>query len=341
MASHPKLLKKEGVKELLHSISREYSVFVPANKDGFVTFEEFNKSNFLRVSYSNYYIPPAKGFLFPPNLKNYINSPWEDAWLQPGKKALYGVRPCDAQSLVLLDKAVKDNEFYTEKRENIFIIVEGCNDPLKTCFCTLVNGSPFSSSGADIFITDAGDNFIAEDISGRGTEYLSDLDCAGNKDLLRKEEIAAKSINVIGSSFNIDGIPGILERADKIFESNGTWEMLGMQCSNCALCTAICPTCHCCFVIEDVIEMVCEEIGDEAKNFDPCILNIILSGGLASAPKGYQRLQRRLMDKFCRTMKSIGQPFCVGCGRCTTACSNNIDLKEILSLVIEKEAKIR
>lgn len=323
-------------------MSREYSVFVPVNKDGFVSFKEFKKDKFSTIPYSNFYIPPAKGFLFPPNMKNYIDFPWEDTWLKPGKKALFGVRPCDAQSLVLLDKVVKDNEFYTERRNNILIIVQGCNSPLKTCFCTSVNGSPFSYSGADIYITDIGNDFVVEDISGRGTEYLSHLDHAGHEALVRKEEVAARSINMIDNDLNINSISDILERADKIFELNGTWEMLGVKCSNCASCTSICPTCHCCFVVEDVIELVCHEIGDGAKDFDPCMLNITMSGGLhGSSPQGYQRLQRRLMDKFCRTMKSIGQPFCVGCGRCITACTENIDIKDVLRLVIENEAKTR
>ncbi|MBI5664956.1 MAG: 4Fe-4S dicluster domain-containing protein [Nitrospirae bacterium] len=267
-------------------------------------------------------------------MKNYIDYPFEESWLKPGKKALYGVRPCDAHSLVLLDKAIKDNDAYKEKRDNTLIIVEGCNMPLTTCFCTSVSSGPFSNSGADIFMTDIGDCYVVEDISGRGTEYVRQLNDADSDHLLPKEETAAKSVGAIEQRINFEGMSEKLELVDKLFETNDTWQRLGDHCTNCTRCTSVCPTCHCCFVVEDVFEIVCDHFGKGAKDFDPCMLNIFLSEGLTGdKPKGHKRLQRRLMDKFCRTMKIVGQPFCVGCGRCITNCAENIDITEILKIV--------
>jgi sulfhydrogenase subunit beta (sulfur reductase) len=335
MALTSKSLSKNKLEKFLAEIAREYTVFVPAKKNGFVSYEEFKKNKFLQLSYVNFDVPPAKGFFFPPLMKKYIDYPFEDAWLRPGKKALYGVRPCDAQSLVLLDKAIKDNKHYKEKRDNILIIVQGCNSPAKTCFCTSVNGGPFSNSGADVFMADIGDRFVVEDISGRGAEYLQYLIDAGSKDLVRKEQTASKSIEAIEESLNLACIPETLEHLDKVFESSGIWRRLGDRCTNCACCTSVCPTCHCCFVVDDIIDMVCDQLGEEAKKFDPCMLNISVSGGLTSeTPRGHQRLQRRLMDKFCHSMKTVGQPFCVGCGRCITSCMEDIDITEVLKYVI-------
>lgn len=330
-----KSLPKHALEEFLQKIARNYSVFVPSRRNGFVSYSEFARNNFLKHNYSNFDIPPAKGFFFPPIMKKYIDYPFEDSWMKPTKKALYGVRPCDAKSLVLLDKAIKDNDSYKGKREDTLIIVEGCNTPLKTCFCTSVKGGPFSNSGADIFMTDIGDCYVVEDISGRGADYLHYISDAGRNHLVRKEQIAVKSLSMIEEHINFEGISGKLELVDKLFEANDTWRRLGECCTNCTRCTSVCPTCHCCFVVEDVIEIVCDHYGKVAKDFDPCMLNICLSDGLAGEiPKGYKRLQRRLMDKFCRTNKIVGQPFCVGCGRCITNCAENIDITEILKVVL-------
>ena len=335
MSLTSKLLLKDKLEKYLADIARGYTVFVPAKKNGFVSYEEFKKDKFLQLSYANFDIPPAKAFFFPPLMKKYLDYPFEDAWLRPGKKALYGVRPCDAQGLVLLDKAIKDDKLYNEKRDNILIIVQGCNSPSKTCFCTSVNGGPFSNSGADVFMTDIGDSFVVEDVSGKGAEYLQHLTDAGSEDLVRREQTASKSVKAMEKSLDLDSMPEKLEHVNKVFESNGIWRRLGDRCTNCARCTSVCPTCHCCFVVEDIVEMVCDQLGEEAKKFDPCMLNISVSGGFTSeTPSGYQRLQRRLMDKFCNSMKTVGQPFCVGCGRCITSCTENVDITEVLKYVI-------
>ena len=142
MSMTSKLLSKSDIENFLENLSRQYTVFVPSQKNGDVSYEEFRKDRFLDIAYSNFAIPPAKGFLFPPLMKNYMEAPFEVAWMKPGKKVLYGVRPCDAQSFVLLDKAVKDNDLYKEKRDNILLIVKGCNSPATTCFCTSVKGGP-------------------------------------------------------------------------------------------------------------------------------------------------------------------------------------------------------
>lgn len=333
-----KMLPKSKLAKFLESINRDYSVYVPSKKNGIVTFEKFKNNRFILTSHFNYDIPPAKAFLFPPIIKKYIDYPFDDKWLKSGKKAIFGIRPCDAQSFTLLDKAVKDNEFYKDKRESTLIMVEACNSPAKSCFCTSVKGAPFSVTGADIFMTDIGDSYVVDDITGKGTAYLDKLEEAGHRDLVAKEEKRAESMRMIDESLDFEGMPEKINRFDNLFEAEECWKNLGEKCTNCADCTAVCPTCHCCFIVEDIVEMVCEDIGEEAKEYDPCMLNITLSEGLTDEkPLGYQRLKRRLLDKFCRTMNTVGQPFCVGCGRCIVKCTENIDIREVLNYVIMKD----
>lgn len=338
MSVPSKIIEKKKVEGFLQSLAGDYAVFIPEKDKGFVTFTEFKRNRFLPAPYTNTDVPPAKAFLFPESIKKYADFPFDRKWTEPGKKALFGVRPCDAQSLVLLNKAVKDNESYREKRDNILVIVSSCNSPGSTCFCTSVNGGPFSTVGADIFMADIGDSFVIEAISGKAAVYLSYLRDADGKDLVEKEKAASRSLKMLTEGINCSGLPEALERMDEKFKKDGTWERLGRHCTNCARCTSVCPTCHCCFVIDDISEMVCDEMGGKAKDFDPCMLNIAVSGGLKSeVPLGHQRVQRRLMDKFCRTMKTVGQPFCVGCGRCINACTENVDITDILKFVIRME----
>lgn len=334
MSRIAKLLKKKDVGEFLQNVVKKCSVFTPAYKDSLVSFQNFNKDDFRLIEYSNFSMPPGKCFLFPKTWMKYVDFKFDDAWTDTGRKVLFGVRPCDAQSLTLLDRALKDNEFYKDKRNNTFIIVMGCNHPLKSCFCTSVRGGPFSTEGADIFISDIGNDFILEDVSGRLTNYLLGLPDAGFYDIGKKVEIIKKSFKQIEKSLNLENLPKKLEKIDKMYERDTIWQNLGKNCSNCGDCISICSTCHCCFILDDVIEIV-SDMGS-LETIDPCLLNIIMSSGLAGqVPIGYQRLQRRVMDKFYHSARTLGQPFCVGCGRCIAACVENLDLTEILKTLME------
>ena len=340
MSIPSKVIQKKNIEGFLRGLAKDHAVFVPEENKGTVSLGRLSRDLFLPARYTNFIVPPSKSFLFPESIKKYVEYPFDDKWMEPGKKVLFGVRPCDAHSFVLLDKAVKDNLFYKEKREDALLIVMGCNSPAGTCFCTSVNGGPFSTMGADIFMADIGDRFVVEDISGRAAGCLSYLMDADGQDLVEKEKAASDSMKKMTGGVNCISLPEKLESADRKFSKDGTWEKLGRHCTNCARCTSVCPTCHCCFVIEDIVEIVCDEMGDKAKDFDPCMLNIAVSGGLdGRVPLGYQRVQRRLMDKFCRSMKTVGQPFCVGCGRCIEACVENVDITELLKFVITAEAQ--
>ncbi len=334
-----KIVKKKNIGKFLDTISNEYSVFVPTgNNDDDVSFQRYCKDSFTLINYSNSFLPPQKCFLFPPIWKKFIKWHFEDTKNQTDEeKALFGMRPCDAQSLTLLDRALNDNEFYIKKRKKLLTIVTGCNSPRKSCFCTSVKGSPFLTENADIFITDTGNNFILEDISEKGTKYLTDLPDAGTDDLEKKEKIKKRSFESVGEIFNLEVLPEKLEKMEKMPETEAVWKKLSDSCSNCAQCISICPTCHCCFVLDDIVDMVVDEVGEKvAKEWDPCMCNIFMSAGLSGPPpEGYQRTQRRLMDKFCHSAKTLGQPFCVGCGRCIVNCEEKLNLKETLKVLIE------
>lgn len=331
-----KLLGKERTEPFMRYLARKSTVFVPDKRHGAAGLRKFVPKDFLLFQYSNFEVPPAKSFFFPSLIQKYMDFSFDKDWTAPGKKILFGVRPCDAHSLFLLDKAVKDDELYLKRRNEIILIVQGCNAPCSTCFCTSVKGGPFSITGADVFITDIGNSFVVEDISGRAATYLSDLPHAGHDDLYQKEKKASRADKMISTKINMENLPEKLEQAEKEYEKRGAWKRLGEKCTNCSQCTSVCPTCHCCFVVEDVIEMASDELGSKAAGFDPCMLNIMLSSGFSDTdPPPHSRLRRRITDKFCGTMKTIGQPFCVGCGRCVIACTENIDMIEILKAITE------
>jgi ferredoxin len=170
-------------------------------------------------------------------------------------------------------------------------------------------------------------------------KYLADLSDAGFDDLDRREERAEKAFRMVNGDISLGDLSEKLEGMDKIFEEKRTWQRLSEGCSNCGLCTSVCPTCHCCFVVDEITDIVIDEVGQEVvQEWDPCMFNIFMSAGLSGPPpQGYQRLRRRIMDKFCHSARTLNQPFCVGCGRCILYCKEGVNLKEILKILMKSK----
>ena len=113
---------------------------------------------------------------------------------------LFGVRPCDAHSFVLLDKLFDQekykDQYYITKRNNTTVITLACAEPpYATCFCTSVDGEPVSAEGADILLTDIGSEYLAEFITPKGeklAKYFGETKADAAADT-KKKEIAAKA----------------------------------------------------------------------------------------------------------------------------------------------------
>jgi|Deesub1362A_J573_1020465.scaffolds.fasta_scaffold38120_1 hypothetical protein len=126
----PKRIRKSDIGVFLGDLSKEYVVFVPVMEE-VVLFKKLHHEEFTFIEYHNFYIPPLKHFLFPPIWSRFIPYKYYEEYETQDneKKAIFGLRPCDAQGLILLDKVLRDNEIYKDKRNKIFIIVIGCNTP--------------------------------------------------------------------------------------------------------------------------------------------------------------------------------------------------------------------
>jgi len=77
------------------------------------------------------------------------------------KRIIFGIRPCDVNTLSMLDKVYFDDPYYMKGRENTILISMACNDPRPDCFCLSLGTGPHSSN-ADITLTDLGDRYYAE-----------------------------------------------------------------------------------------------------------------------------------------------------------------------------------
>lgn len=331
-----RLIKKDALAGIVKKIADDMPVYAPVKVEDNVLFKVLEKGEEPLTVYANSKNAP-KNFFFPRTevMMRYTSTDKGAVLKSLEKEAseavLFGARPCDARSYVLLDmlfdqEKYKD-DFYIDKRNKTTIIALACaHPPYATCFCTSVGGSPVSSDGADILLTDLGDQYLAEVLSAKGEKLLKYLGDAKADDAAaqKKDAVKAQAEGDIKSKIPAKEIKPIL---DNNFE-NPFWNTIHQKCLACGTCTYLCPTCHC----FDISDQVKHTDGIRIRNWDSCMFPLFTleTSGHNPRPSQKERWRQRAMHKFKYYVDNFNAIACVGCGRCVMYCPVNIDIRKIV-----------
>ena len=331
-----RLIKKETLAGIAKKMAGDLLVWAPVKKEDNVLFEPMGKDGEPFFAYLNSKNAP-KNVFFPhtETLMKYTRTPkgmvFSSEVNQADQSVLFGVRPCDAHSFVLLDKLFDQEKYkdayYIEKRKSTTVISLACvKPPYATCFCTSVDGEPVSADGADILLTDIGDDYLVECITEKGeklSSYFGDVKADAAADA-KKAEIAVKAKEAITSKIPAHEIKPIL---DKNFD-NSFWSTIHGKCLACGTCTYMCPTCHC-FDISDEVK---GSDGIRLRSWDSCMFPLFTKETSGHNPRTSQkeRWRQRTMHKFKYYVDMFGVISCVGCGRCVMSCPVNIDIRKVV-----------
>jgi len=312
------LIRKEDLKKLIAAVSKNGAFFGPVMAGENVSLSKVEPDGALTLEYSNIKLPPKR--LFSPQ-SEVIG-------------VIFGVRPCDALSLVRLDKVFLEGEFvdpyYRRRRDNAIIISLACSCPLDTCFCTSVGGSPAGTEGADVLACDLGEALLFESVTAKGEAFMkvhSGLLGKATKAHAKARDAQASDAEKMVSRVNVSGIA---EKLQGSFESP-VWEEIARRCLGCGICTYLCPTCHCFGLYDEQAGLK----GRRIRTQDSCMFPsfTLEASGHNSRTSNRERMRQRVMHKFCFTVENFGDLFCVGCGRCITNCPVNMDVRETVAEV--------
>jgi len=334
------ILEKKNLDQTLTGWTQAYKVFAPQRKENFSQFLPVNASSDLVLNDPHNTRFPPKSLFLPQSevLLKYNNrlSQLEAVKTKPKPRIIFGIRPCDASAIALLDTVFDTEEFgdpYWKARQKATIKIGiGCKEPLQTCFCTTVGYGPFNHDGLDALMTEIDDSYAIEVFSEQAETLFVDLPTASPEQENQVREIQIKAHESIDPAFETTNLKQTL---DTLFDSN-YWADIAESCLGCGVCTFLCPTCFCFDIVDE------SQRGVRVRNWDTCMFRIYSqeASGHNPRPTRSERTRQRLMHKFSYWLEHSGQIGCTGCGRCVRYCPVGLDIRAMLRAAQNFESEI-
>jgi ferredoxin len=255
------------------------------------------------------------------------------AVLDTTERILFGLRPCDAAAIAILDEFFgRDypDPNYRARRSRMRLIVSACAESEETCFCGSTDTGPTAVDGFDVQLFDLGDIHLAVTGTPAGEEMISvggSLFADPPPDAQqRMEEFERKSRQT--QKVRLD-----LGRAQKMIRDHAEppnfWEKVADRCLICGGCAYLCPTCTC-YNIVDRSEGAGK--GTRQRLWDTCVLGGFTREASGHNPREAQSLRcgHRYQHKLGGADRAGGRFRCVGCGRCAAACISNVGIIRVV-----------
>jgi sulfhydrogenase subunit beta (sulfur reductase) len=312
----------------LDSISQERPLIAPRKVAGVLLYHMVKNSDeiawgFTRpeMSVKDAFFPPTESLLTIEKVGQQVEL---TETLPEGKPVIFGVRPCDARGMQVLDALFIDTEpadpYYARRRENATLIGLACQEMGPSCFCTSVGGAPDDPTGLDILLTQVADGYALQVLTEKGEALLEGLSLPEFYSQLpqprRNEPLGIVEKEAWPAHFNDE-----------------YWERMSERCLSCRICAYVCPTCRC-FAVRDEALLAPGQF-ERLRCWDSCAgenYRRIAGGHRPRAEKG-ERLRNRFLCKFYYYPEQYGlnqTVACTGCGRCVDACPVNVDITEVL-----------
>jgi len=331
-----KKIDKKNIATLLGDWSKEFMVLVPSRETGIATIAKWDGKDTSFLDWYRDTIVPPKAIFFPPmeamfsfqkdKQSYHIETPPSDGQ----KRLIFGIRPCDANAMTILDRTFMDayeDPYYLSKRQDTVLVGLGCVKPYDSCFCTSMGSSPTDSTSVDLMLTDIGDAFLVEAITDKGKELIAktgSLEDATRADETKARETREAAYQKVTRHLDTEDIANKLRAS---FEDQGFWEEIAAKCLSCGICTLLCPTCYC-FDIND--ELV-KDKGTRFRTWDSCSFPTYTKMPMEN-PR--EEKWRRVRNKVCHKYEFYPVNFdiiaCTGCGRCIRLCPVNWDITRTL-----------
>lgn len=332
-------LQKDKLPQFVNSLQKKYKVVAPVKKENQFVFAEIEDPKEVEIDYIPTILPPKKYFL-PQHeklgsfAKDSVEMTQTNIEVKP--TVLFGAHTCDIEGIECLDIVFHDtpvDPYFGKRKKSIIIIGYECMKPCDEYSTCITMDTLNPRAGYDIMITDVGDEYILHLNSPEGMEIGTNplFEKVANEREIKMKLLKLREDKLKNFKVNLNADYKELNKIFMASYNSKTWQDVGNRCVSCGNCTAVCPTCYCFDIYDDVkLDM---SGGERRRVWDSCQLDefAMVAGGENFRKERSSRQRHRYYRKFDYPVKKYSKFFCVGCGRCTRTCMADISLIETVN----------
>jgi ferredoxin len=326
------VVRSEDLISWLNQQAQQRVLVAPVNVAGLVLFKPVTRAEEIVLHFNNTVLSPKEWFFPASGVLFTVGRKDGHLELRPNLAAeegiIFGLRPCDARGIAILDKPFLNppaDTFYQQRRARATLVGLACRQACPECFCTSMGTAPDDTANLDALLTEVEEGYIVQAITEKGEAVLKGIP-------LQNSAVTpppAPSPTPVPAE-------GVVETMRRVFEAP-YWSRLADRCIHCNLCAYVCPVCYC-FDIRDYTN---RDNIERIRSWESCQspgFTRIAGGYDPRAAKG-ARLRQRFYHKLLYMPEQFGVIGCTGCGRCVRSCPVNIDIREVISDVQKIGAK--
>ena len=331
-----KVISKTVLPEWIEQLCAGYRVVGPRQVGNHHIFDDIHSADEIDLGYPTTILPPKKYLLPPYEELIDFSTDGSPAMVRLDKQPtiILGIHTCDMHAVTLLDQIFGQrfpDQHYQARRENLTLVSIECLEPCSAhAFCKSM-GTLSVPDNFDLHLTDLGEDYALEIGSDKGMALMQGFVRQGSAAIREASQEDTGRANLVMSEkwsrfpyrleFDVSELASLLS----ISYHSTMWDELGERCLACGMCTAVCPTCHC-FNMTDELDLTLST-GRRCRLWDSCQLAqfATVAGGHNFRESRAARLRHRFLHKGKYQTESYGQVGCVGCGRCAQTCLVHID----------------
>ncbi len=318
---------RKSFEDFLRAIMKSHELIAPVKKD-LVRFEPISNIKDIYLKKNTYF--PVKEYFFrkKETLFRFEGNEVTVPAFTTKKRAFFGIRRCDLnairhQDTVFIDDA--HDPYYEAARKDAVLLGYHCSTaPSEYCFCGSLDLVDFS----DIMFFDRKTHFLVEVGSEKGALLVRSY----------ARHFTATDIAITDEDKHIPGADRLEVKDIAHLYDHPDWKKGVDLCLSCGACTALCPTCYC-FSINDEVSSKNPRQGERSRSWSSCQVQGFtrVAGNFVFRKDREERFKHRIYHQLEYFKEKYGLQMCVGCGRCISSCPTRIDFVDIINNMEKKD----
>lgn len=325
------LLEHAGVAEFIAHLAAKRTVYAPHQKGKrSFAFAQVDDPQDVVLDYDRtmhsikkYFLPPQEELLS----FNMVDQSFETPEVAPSDAIFLGVHSYDVHAVRKLDYNFSKGNAeanYLKRREGA-VFVGVSFEPDAWHFSGSVGIDSRDTAGCDLFLTKVEAGYALAVLTPEGEALLKGLELPVWVGELPASPAFQQHVYVPQDKLGV------------VFQNawdHDVWTETAEDCVGCGTCNLVCPTCYC-FDVEDTVDVTATG-GTRDRSWDGCMLRSFteVAGGEVFREDLAARQRHRLYRKFKYISDETGEPWCVGCGRCTKSCTAGISIVQIVNRLV-------